>query len=125
MQENQPSRRADIKRAYKEAPVQAGVLLIRNLKNGKVLVSSGINAQGRLNRHRFELGVGSHECAALQADWDALGEQAFAFELAEALKPPEPANPFFDSVAALKALERAWVEKLQPFGERGYNSQAD
>jgi hypothetical protein len=121
MQEHALQRRAEIKRAYKEAPVQAGVYAIKNLKNGKLLVASHGALQGRFNRHRFELSTHCHECQALQADWDSLGQEAFAFEVLEELKPPEPANAFWDQKAALLALEKLWLNKLQPYGEKGYN----
>jgi len=113
-----PSRK-DLVRACKEAPVQAGLWLIRNLRNGKVLLGAAANVPSRLNRHRFALQTRSHECRELQADWDALGPDAFLFECAELLKRPED-NPFFDVAGALKDMEAAWIQRWEGQGGTGY-----
>jgi hypothetical protein len=114
------STRAELKRAYKETKPEAGIYQIRNLVSGKVLVGSSDSLYGRLNRHRFELRVGSDRCQALQAEFNQLGEAAFAFEIAEILKPSD--DPDFSLELALSELEQRWVEKIQPFGERSYNT---
>lgn len=111
--------RADLKRAYKEAPRQAGIFQIRNTKNGKVLLGSSTNLHGPLNKHRFMLSIGSHANAALQNDWNRLGAATFAFEILEIVKPRD--DPNFHLEDELTQLERIWLEELQPFGERGYN----
>lgn len=112
--------RKALKRAYKEAPVQAGIWLIRNRQDGKVLLGSALNLPSRLNRIRFELSTGSHECKDLQADWKRLGAEAFSIEAAEALKKPDD-NPFFDVPGALADMEAAWRSKLKPWGAQGYH----
>lgn len=112
--------RAELKRAYKESKPEAGIYQIRNLVNGKVLLGSSDSPQGRLNRHRFELRVGSDRCQGLQAEFNQLGETAFAFEIAEMLKPSD--DPDFSLELALAELEQRWGEKVQPFGDRGYNT---
>ncbi len=114
------STRAELKRAYKETKPEAGIYQIRNLVNGKVLVGSSDSLHGRLNRHRFALRLGGHRYQALQADFNQLGEAAFVFEIAELLKPSN--DPDFSLELALSELEQRWVQKLQPFGERSYNT---
>jgi group I intron endonuclease len=111
--------RADMKRAYKEAPRQAGIFQIRNTKNGRILLGSSTNLHGPLNKHRFMLSIGSHDNAALQADWNQHGAAVFAFEILDIVKPSDDANFCLDDELTL--LEQIWLEKLQPFGERGYN----
>jgi group I intron endonuclease len=111
--------RADMKRAYKEAPRQAGIFQIRNTKNGRILLGSSTNLHGPLNKHRFMLSIGSHDNAALQADWNQHGAAVFAFEILAIVKPSDDANFCLDDELTL--LEQIWLEKLQPFGERGYN----
>jgi group I intron endonuclease len=113
------STRADLKRAYKERKPEAGIYQIRNLVNGKVLLGSSVSLDGRLNRHRFALRIGQHRFPALQADWNQHGEAAFAFEIAEVVKPSD--DPDFSLELALEELEQRWVQTVQPFGERGYN----
>jgi hypothetical protein len=55
----------------------------------------------------------------MQKEWIAFGEEAFVFEILEMLdrKADEPT----DLRDALKKLEAKWFERLQPFGEHGYN----
>lgn len=115
--------RKDLRRAHKESPVVAGIWIIRNLRNSKILLGSALNLPSRLNRHRFELQAGSHPCAALQADWKALGPDAFVLEEAQRLKVPED-EPFLDVPKALADLEDLWLRRLRPFGTRGYHLQA-
>jgi hypothetical protein len=111
--------RAEIRRAYKEMPRQAGVFQVKNLKNGKVLLGSSTNLHGPLNKHRFLLTIGRHDNQALQSDWNQLGPDAFVFEILDAFKPRD--EPGFSLEDELSLLEQLWLERLQPFGDRGYN----
>jgi len=111
--------RADLKRQYKEAPKSAGVFVITNTANGKVFLGSSLNLHGSLNKHRFVLSLGSHWEKALQADWNHFGKDHFTFEIAEIVQHKD--DPSFDVEAELELLELIWLEKLQPFGEKGYN----
>jgi group I intron endonuclease len=111
--------RAEIRRAYKETPRQAGIFQIKNNRTGKVLLGSSTNLHGPLNKHRFMLSVGHHDNAALQNDWNSFGADAFTFEILEIVKPSD--DPAFCLEDELTLLEQIWLEKLQPFGERGYN----
>jgi group I intron endonuclease len=111
--------RAELKRAYKEAPRQAGIYQIKNLKSGKILLGSSTNLHGPLNKHRFMLSIDRHDNAVLQDDWNRLGSDAFSFEILEVVKPSD--DPAFCLEDELTLLEQIWLEKLQPFGERGYN----
>ena len=121
MNPSSASNRKDLKRTYKEAPMEAGVWLIRNLQNGKVLLGESVNLDGRINRHRFTLNTQKHECPGLQADWNSQGPDHFSFEKAELLKVPDD-NPYFDTYGELKRLEKAWLDKLKPYGEKGYHA---
>jgi len=112
--------RQDIKREYKERKKPAGVFQVKNTRNGKVLLGSSLNLEGALNRHKFELTMGSHRSRELQKDWDAQGPEAFVFEILEEVKVRDV--PHFDLSDELTLLEQIWIEELQPFGERGYNS---
>jgi group I intron endonuclease len=111
--------RAELKRAFKETPRQAGIYQIKNTRTGKLLVGSSTNLHGPLNKHRFILSIGRHDNAALQNDWIQFGPDAFSFEILEIVKPSE--DPSFCLEDELTLLEQIWLEKLQPFGERGYN----
>jgi hypothetical protein len=112
--------RAEIRRAYKEAPRQAGVFQVKNLNNGKVLLGSSTNLHGPLNKHRFLLSIGRHDNQTLQAEWNQYGASAFVFEILDAFKPRDD-EPGFSVDDELTLLEQIWLERLQPFGDRGYN----
>jgi hypothetical protein len=110
--------RAEIKREYKEAPKQAGIFKIQNKINGKVLLGSSLNLHGPLNRHKFALQTGFHDHKDLQDDWKKYGPDNFIFEVVEVVKVKD--DPHFDIVDELTLLEQIWLEKLQPYGEKGY-----
>jgi hypothetical protein len=111
--------RAELRRAYKETARQAGIFQIKNTKTGRILLGSSTNLHGPLNKHRFMLTIGRHDNAALQNDWNQFGPDVFSFEILEIVKPSD--HPNFSLEDELTLLEEIWLEKLQPFGERGYN----
>jgi len=113
--------RQDLKREYKERKKPAGVFLIKNLINGKILLGSSLNLEGPLNSHKFMLTIGKHKNPELQKDWDLFGLDAFTFEILEEVKMSD--DPNFDIKDELTLLEQIWVEKLQPFGDGGYNTE--
>ena len=111
--------RKKLKKNYQQSNVPMGVFLIRNIVNDKVFVAAGLNLQGIINRHRFQLIAGSHPNKSLQTDWSKLGSQNFAFEILEEFRPPD--GDKIDEAKELAFMEKLWLEKLQPFAERGYN----
>jgi hypothetical protein len=111
--------RKALSRQYKDTPRTMGVGLVRNSANGKVLLVAGQDISALLNRHRAELRLGSHRNAELQRDWTAAGEQAFTFEVIDMLTPKDVTA--YDPTDDLRALERLWLEKLEPFAPEGYN----
>ncbi len=114
--------RQEIKREYKERKRPAGVFQIRNTVNGKVLLGSSLNLEGPLNSAKFMLKIGSHRNAMLQKEWNEFGEDKFVFEILEEVKVKD--DPNFNLEDELTLLEQIWLEKLQPFGERGYNKDS-
>ena len=113
--------RQDIKREYKERKKPAGVFQVKNIANGKVFLGSSLNLEGPLNGHKFMLSNGSHRNPALQKDWNTYGPDKFVFEILEVVKVKD--DPNFNLLDELTLLEQIWIEKLQPFGERGYNTE--
>jgi hypothetical protein len=111
----------DIIREYKMSHRPMGVFQIRNTVNEKVFIDSSNNIAGKINRHKFALNAGSHANKPLQTDWNALGESAFAFETIEPLEPRE--DPSYDYRSDLETLEDLWLEKLEPYGDKGYNER--
>jgi hypothetical protein len=105
-------------RQYKETLPPVGVFRVRNPATGKSLVGSSTNLPGTLNRHRFQLERGSHPSRELQADWNALGADAFKFEVLDQLKPSD--KPDYDPTEDLKVLKELRLEKLKASGELLY-----
>ncbi|HEX4966238.1 MAG TPA: GIY-YIG nuclease family protein [Thermoanaerobaculia bacterium] len=108
-------------REYKESWRPMGVYQVRNTVNGKLLVGASVDLPAILNRHRAELRMGGHRNRELQKDWAELGPEAFEFEILDTLTPPE--RPDYDPKEDLRVLESLWLDKLSPFGERGYNAK--
>ncbi len=115
------ARRAEIKRAASQNAPPIGVFQIRNRQNGRIYVAASRNLEGERNSRLFQLRMGrivfSRE---LQEDLKHYGAENFEFSVLAVLDRPDPEEP---AEQALAALELQWLEKLQPFGERGYNSE--
>ena len=118
MEQKSMNRRKELIRQYKEMKIEAGVYQIKNTKNQKVFVVSTPNLK-TMNGKPMMLCGGVHKNKKLQEEWDKFGEAAFVFEVLEVLKEKEEA--YFDKTGELKELEKKWLEKIQPYGERGYN----
>jgi hypothetical protein len=113
--------RKALTRRYKETPRPIGVFRVHNTVADKSFVGVSTDLPAMLNRQRFQLGLGSHPNRALQEDWNRLGSEAFVFEIVDTLSPSERADS--DPHEDLRVLEALWLERLSPFGERGYNTE--
>ncbi len=113
--------KAAAKLEYKLSHRPMGVFQIRNLTNDKVFVDSSLNIPGKINRHRFTLNAGSFKSRSLQKDWNELGEASFEFETLAPVAPRSDLN--YDYAADVQFLEDLWLERLQPYCERGYNER--
>jgi len=111
----------ELKKQYAQTIQPMGVYQVKNLVNGKIFIDSGLNVQGKINSCRFQLVLGSHKNKALQEDFKKTGVDNFAFEIIDNLKPKE--EPQTDYTKDLELLEEMWIERLQPFDEKGYNLQ--
>src|SRR6185369_11331481 len=110
-----------LKKDYQSAKRPFGVFLIRNTTNDKVFLGSGLDIQGIINRHKFALAAGGHNSKELQKEWNELGAEKFEFEILDQMEPQN--TPGFDARRELNFMEEMWLEKLQPYGERGYNEK--
>jgi group I intron endonuclease len=111
----------EVKRQYKQNPPDMGIYQIRNMVNGKILIGCSNNLNGKLNSHRFQLSNGFHINAELQKEYKQYGEENFVFEIIDKLEPKDdPAYSYDDDLCTLEEL---WLEKLQPYGEKGYNKK--
>jgi group I intron endonuclease len=111
----------ELSREYKERKKPAGVFMVKNTANGKLLLGSSLNLEGPLNSHKFMLLIGRHRNDRLQKEWNEYGVDKFVFEILEVVKIKD--DPDFNLNDELTLLEEIWTEKLQPFGEKGYNTE--
>jgi hypothetical protein len=110
-----------LKREYQQTARPMGIFVIRNNRNDKIFLGSSLNLPGIINRHRFALERGLHANKSLQADWNEAGSDTFAFEIVDELSAGS--DPQTDYRKELEFLEDLWLERLQPYGERGYNER--
>jgi hypothetical protein len=68
----------------------------------------------------MQLNMGRFANAQLQKDWQELGVEAFTYEVLE----EKNAGEVTDKRWELKQMKKKWLEKLQPYGDRGYNKPA-
>lgn len=120
-------KRKEIANEYAHSFRKMGVYQIRGKTNGKVYVGASMDLDGAFNRDRFMLDFGNFSNQELQQDWNELGEADFEFEILEQIKPREE---YVDNIADLKpykdeleVLKEIWLEKIEPYGERGYNKR--
>ena len=115
-----PMNRKELIKEYKNSRRQMGIVQVRNIRNNRVYLTASANTVGTINSIRFQLKMGTFlPNPGLAKDWKEMGEQSFVFEVIDELKPvDDPAHDYRDD---LKALETMWLEKLKPFGERGYH----
>lgn len=114
------NRKKELKQLFKETKVEAGIYQIRNTQNEKIFIGSTNNLK-TLKGKQFELEVGTNTNKLLQDEWKQYGKDAFVFEVLEILKEKE--DGYFNVKYELKKLEEAWLDKLLPYGERGYNRE--
>lgn len=112
--------RSMIKRMYKQNRPDMGVYQIRNTVNNRIYVGSTTNLEGIRNSRLFQLRMGKVVFSReLQKDLDRFGAESFEFSVLEVLENSETGTKSDRSLASLYVR---WLEKLQPFGEHGYNS---
>ena len=106
-------------REYKITPRPMGIYQITNKANGKMLIGSSVNVSAILNRFKTELEFGSCRNISLQKEWKQCGPEMFEFKALELLEPAD--DPGYNPAEDLHVLEELWIEKLCPFGDKGYN----
>lgn len=106
---------------YKRTLRPMGIYQIKNKVNGKIYIESAKDLPGIINRNKFQLKNGLHLNAEMQKDYHEIGEEWFSFDILDYLKPKEDLN--YDYTEELKTLEEMWLEKLQPYNEKGYNTK--
>ncbi|MFH2044111.1 MAG: GIY-YIG nuclease family protein [Pseudomonadota bacterium] len=111
--------RKELINEYKQTIQPMGIYQIRNRINGKIFIGSSKDLKGIINRNKFQLKNGLHMNTAMQNEFNEGGEESFSFEILDQLNPRDDING--DYTDELKMLEEMWLEKLQPYNEKGYN----
>lgn len=110
-------RRKELQQQYQQMKTYMGIYQITNTVNGKVLISTSPNLKNRWLTLRLQLDMGRHANSELQKDWNELGEESFTYEVVEEKEVAEDTDIRWE----LRQMEKAWLEKLRPYGDRGYN----
>jgi hypothetical protein len=110
-----------IKKLYKQALQPMGIYQIKNLASGKIYIGRSSDLNGKINSEKFQLKYNMHMNKELQNDFNNLGEEKFGFEVLDRLQPKTEQNR--DYGGDLRILEEMWLDKLQPFGARGYHKK--
>ncbi len=109
-----------LKEEYKLKKFKIGVFQIRNTINGKIFVGSSVNLDAIWNRIKVELKFGGHRNVKLQEEWKAFGEENFKFQILSEIVQKDVEE--VDYNREVKQLEDMFVEELQPFADKGYNT---
>lgn len=112
-------RRKELLEKYKQMKTYMGVIQITNTINSKILISPCSNLKNRWLTLRWQLEQGRFANLELQKDWNELGEEAFTYEVLEKKETDEVTDMRWE----LKQMIKLWLEKLQPYGDRGYNKE--
>lgn len=111
------NKRKELLEEYKQIKTYMGVIQITNKESGKIYVDSYPNLKNKWVTIQAQLDMGRFANFQLQHDWKELGPDAFAYEVLE----QKEADEVTDMRWELKQMEKPWLEKLQPYGDRGYN----
>ncbi|PLX78559.1 MAG: ArsR family transcriptional regulator [Desulfuromonas sp.] len=115
------SDRRDIIRACKQNAPEMGIFQLRNKVNGKAYVAASRNLAGERNSRLFQMKMGKIVFSPeLQQELAEYGADNFEFSVLAVLDRPQREA---DTEKRLAELELRWLEKLQPFAERGYNNR--
>ncbi|SFI36160.1 hypothetical protein SAMN02799624_00594 [Paenibacillus sp. UNC496MF] len=110
-------KRKELQEAYKEIKTYMGAIRITNAANGKVYVDAYPNLKNKWLTIRAQLDMGRFANAELQRDWKTYGERAFAYDVLEEKDAGEVADVRWET----KQMAKRWLEKLEPYGDKGYN----
>jgi len=111
----------DLTNECKETILPMGIYQIKNIINEKIFIGSSKCVHGMINRNFYELIYGLHMNEDMQKDFNDVGETNFTSEVLEYLEPNDDIG--YDYTEELKILESIWLEKLQPYNDKGYNSK--
>src|SRR6266567_111656 len=95
---------------YYTIPQASGIYRIVCTSNKRFYIGSAANLRARSRDHLSGLRRNAHDNQKLQRAFNKYGEASFIFEVIE-----------FVLLPFLLEREQYWLDKLQPFGEKGFN----
>lgn len=111
------NKRKELIEAYKQIKTYMGVVLIKNTVNGKIYIDSYPNLKNKWLTLQMQLDMGRFANAQLQKDWKEFGSDAFTYEVLE----QKATDKVSDIRWEVKQIIKPWLEKLQPYEDKGYN----
>lgn len=118
-------RKKEIATAYAKSFRPMGIFQLRNLENGKIFVGAAMDLDGMRNRIAFSAGQQVVPFDELKEDWARYGADSFVYEIVDQLKPKTDSLADRAELAQYKAdldeLLELWLDKLQPYDDKGYN----
>jgi group I intron endonuclease len=104
---------------YKETVQPMGIFQIKNLQNEKIFIGSSLNLRATMNRFKFDPEISCDGISQLKKDFKQFGADNFIIEIIDELEVKKDKS--YDYREDLSELKQMWIDKLQPFGEKGYN----
>lgn len=112
-------RRKELQARYKQMKLYMGVVKITNTVNGKFYIDAYPDLRDMWAAIQTRLDSGIYSSASLVRDWKQYGPGAFTYDV---LEQREQTGDTPDELRqVLGRMERAWLDKLQPYGDKGYN----
>lgn len=110
-------KRKDLIAQYKQMKTYMGVIQIKNKLNGKIYIAAVSNLKNKWFTLQMQLNQNKHANFELQKEWQEYGAQAFTYRVLEEVDTEDIADRKWE----MRQLEKKWLEKLEPFGDNGYN----
>lgn len=111
------NKRKELLEEYKQIKTFMGVTQIKNKINGKIYIDSHSNLKNKWFTLQMQLDMGRFANAQLQKDWKEFGADVFSYEVLEQKETDKVTDMRWEQ----KQLLKPWLEKLQPYGDKGYN----
>jgi group I intron endonuclease len=108
---------------YKQTVQPMGIFQIRNLQNGKIFIGNSTNLNAVMNRFKFDPEMSCNVVSQLKKEFSQYGADNFVLEIIDRLEPKK--EPDYNYREDLAELEQMWIDKLQPFGDKGYNTKKE
>lgn len=111
-------KRKELIEQFKQIKVYMGIYVIRNDVNERIFIGSAPNLKNKWVTLKLQLEDGRHANKLLQNDWNEFGGDVFHYEILE----QKDTTDIVDRKWELKQMIKKWMNKLQPYNEKGYHN---